>query len=297
MNDPSPVSSYLGRLASPRSRSTMRDCLSVVAHLLGAADAEAIDWPALRYERTQQVRSQLAARYAPATANLHLAALRGVLEETWRLGLMDAESYRRAADLASIRGFRLPAGRMLSDDELRSLLDVCRSDRTLTGLRDAALIAMLYAGGVRRSEIVAVTLADYDAATGELRIRRGKGRKERIVYVEVAAAEIARWLAARGTEPGALFPPIDRRGHVRPRALSSAAVLYVLEHRAAQARITHFSPHDLRRTCISGLLDAGVDLSIVQQLAGHANIQTTAKYDRRGEAAKRQAASRLRFPT
>ena len=80
------------------------------------------------------------------------------------------------------------------------------------------------------------------------------------------------------------------------RPIVDQAVLLLLRRRAVQAKIAAFTPHDLRRSFISDLLDAGADMVTVQKLAGHANVQTTARYDRRGEEAKRRAVELLKVP-
>src|SRR3989454_6766863 len=171
--DRHPAAVYIASLA-PGSRRTMRQALDVIAGLLtgGCADAETLDWSALRYPHTQAVRAALAERYQPATANKMLAALRGVLREAWRLGYVSAEEYHRAVDLAAVRGPTLPRGRALTVGELRALFAAVAEDaRPATRARDAALLAGLYGGGVGRAEAVTFDVADYDAETGALTIR------------------------------------------------------------------------------------------------------------------------------
>ena len=296
--DQHPAAVYLGRLA-PGSRRTMRAALDLVATMLtsGAADAQTLDWSALRYQHAQAVRSGLAERYKPNTANKALSALRGVLREAWRLGLITSEDYRRAADLEAVKGESLPPGRALSSGELKALLGVCSADDTAAGARDAALIALLYGAGLRRSEAVALDVSDYDVATGMLVVRHGKGNRDRVVYATNGAADaLADWLDVRGNDAGPLFLPVNKGGVVGGHRMTGQAVLYILRRRALQGGVTRLTPHDLRRTFISDLLDLGADISTVQRLAGHAQVTTTTRYDRRGEVAKRKAASMLHVP-
>ena len=254
-----------------------------------------LPWHRLGYQHTQALRAALAERFSPATANRHLAALRGVLREAWRLELMSAEDLQRAIDLPAVRGERLPRGRALSRGELRALFESCRRG-TPTDLRDAALMGVLYCAGLRRAEVVALMVSDYDTETGAL-IVRGKGNKERIAYIDNGAADaMEQWLAARGDDPGPLFCPVTQTGQVVIRSITDQAVYSILQTRAVRAKVRPFSPHDLRRSCVSDLLDAGVDISVVQKFVGHANVTTTARYDRRGEHAKKRAAKSLHVP-
>src|SRR4030088_137727 len=173
--DRHPVAVYLARLA-PSSRRTMRAALDAIASLLSddRCDAWSLAWDKLRYRHTTAVRALLAdARSPPATANRHLAALRGVLKECWRLGYVSAEDFQRASDLEPVRGSRLPRGRALQPGEVRALFAACEEDdpkKPAMAARDAAILALLYGSGLRRAEAVGLEVADYDreAVPGDL---------------------------------------------------------------------------------------------------------------------------------
>lgn len=296
--DRRPALVYLAGLHSG-SRRTMRAALDVIAAILTAklCDAESCPWHALRFQHTQALRGQLAERYKPATANKMLSALRGVLYAAWQLGQMTAEDYNRARDVKRVKGSGLPRGRALSAGELRALFAACADDPTPAGRRDAAILAVLYGGGLRRAEAAALELADWSEETGGVVIRAGKGRKARTVYLTGGACgALGAWLTVRGARPGPLFWPMDKAGRPRPGAMSDQALYDVCKKRAARARVKDFSPHDLRRTFASDALDAGADIVSVKGLMGHEDVSTTARYDRRGEAAKRKAAGLIYVP-
>ncbi|HSH02043.1 MAG TPA: tyrosine-type recombinase/integrase [Anaerolineae bacterium] len=284
---------YLAGLAAG-SRRTMHQSLTSIARIVTAderATATNVPWHQLRFQHTQAIRAELQERYSHTTVNKMLSALRGVLKAAWKLGQMPPEAYQMAVSVENVKGTTVPSGRAISAGELSALLATC--DNKASGIRDAAIIAVMYACGLRRGELVALELADYDVEEMVLRVR-GKGNKERLVpVVSGAGAAVADWLAVRGDEAGALFWRLGRGAGGR---LSTQAIYKMLGGRAKKAGIKALSPHDLRRTFVSDLLDAGADIATVQRLAGHANVTTTARYDRRDERAKRQAVELLHVP-
>lgn len=293
-----PAAVYLSHLSNG-SKPTMRQALDAIAALLtnGRCDALTLDWAALRYQHTAAIRTALMDRFAPATANKMLCALRRVLREALRLDLIDATDYAKAVDFPSIKVTKALRGRALSADEIAALMRVCFEDPTPQGARDAALIAILRGAGLRRAEVAGLELRDFTASVGGLEVRGGKGGKDRTVYLpQVATLLVSDWLTVRGKSPGALLCPVRKGGKVELRHLTAQAVLLIVQKRAEEAGVTAFSPHDFRRTFCSDLLDAGTDIVTVQKLAGHASPVTTAKYDRRGEETKRKAVEKLGIP-
>jgi site-specific recombinase XerD len=206
-------------------------------------------------------------------------------------------------------------------------MTTCQKDKNQNaGTRDAAIIALLYAAGLRRDEVVKLDVENYDPESGKLFVT-GQRNKQRTAYIMNGAANALHdWLTIRGTRPGPLFVEVNKGGKVlverqskvvkpfrkirgaevpnkkagqtiyRGGALTSQAIYNMVAKRAQDAGIKNFSPHDVRRTFISHLLDAGADIATVSKMAGHANIQTTARYDRRPEEAKRKAAELLHVP-
>jgi site-specific recombinase XerD len=277
----------------------MCEALDGIAGFLsgGTSDAKTLDWAAIRYQHTSAVRGWLVKTYAPATAKRMIAALRGVLTESWRLGLMSHDDYARGTDIAPVRGETEPRGRALTNEELLRLFQTCSADSSPAGIRDGAILTVLYGLGLRRSELIALDVADYDPDQGTLAIQ-GKGNRPRIGYVLEQVTELLQsWIAVRGGSEGPIFLPITKGGNIIFHRLTPQAVALIVKKRAAEAKVDEFSCHDLRRSFITDLLEAGADLSIVQQLAGHKQVSTTTLYDRRGEAGKIKAAELIKLPT
>lgn len=272
-----PVTMYLGRLATSGRRS-MRQSLGVAAEVLARCGVHELPWHLVRYEHVQALRSVLVGRYQPATVNRTLAAVRGVVKECWRLGLIPSEVLQRVGEVKGLpRGGR-PAGRMLSQEELASLWAVATDE-------ERVLLALLFRCGLRREEAAAVRACDVeilDPRAVVVRVHAGKGGKDRDVPASGRAAEV---LARRASSLG---------GEELLAGVTSGRSAYRrLDAVRIRAGIAPCSPHDLRRSFVSHALDASGDLATVATMAGHSDPRTTARYDRRGMDSMRAVAEAL----
>ncbi len=244
-----PFAAYLSQLGTG-SRRTMREALTKLADWAsdGRCGPHELQWHLLGIEETAALRTRLTSSLAPATANKHLAALRGVLKQCWRHGRMSAEAYQRAIDLSPARGASPRKAVRLGARELRRIAGVCRNDAGPAGARDEALLALLYAANLRRSEAVALDLEDYDLAQGQLTVSNSaSGKRRRFAANEDARRALERWIVIRGAERGPLFNPINKGGRIEKRRLSEQAIYIACQKRASEAGLPPTSPEDLRR--------------------------------------------------
>jgi len=273
----------------------MRSALEHVVRLSGTKiPFEEFPWWALRYQHVMKIRADLVAQYAPATVNKTLTALRQIFRHCRRLKLMTADECAEASDLSPVRGHRLPTGRALELEEIERLLEQTESSPVL-GTRNRAIVMILLGAGLRRSEVADLRLDQCDFGQKVIRIC-GKGNKEREIPLNsrvIAALEA--WMRIRGDADGPLFYRGENGDLLYPgQGISSRGIYSILMKLAASAALDAcITPHDFRRTYISALLDRGKDLAVVADLVGHASTDTTRRYDRRGERAKRDASDSL----
>jgi len=198
------------------------------------------------------------------------------------------EGLRPDDPTAELQGVKVPSGipKPLTETQINSLLDAIVGHEPIDH-RDRALLELLYATGARISEAVGLSLGDLDFDARLVRLY-GKGAKERIVpYGSSAAGALDDWFSARGR---ARLVPVrwQRRGdaeavflNLRGGRLTRQAAWLVVKKYGTRAGIgDDLSPHVLRHSCATHLLDHGADLRVVQEMLGHASISTTQVYTR-----------------
>lgn len=304
-----PAAVYLDSLNSPASRVTMISPLNRAARIMAEMAEqphfetdfkiwETVAWEKLTAYAVRVVMGRIDG--SPATRNKALSALKGVAETAWQMNLMSTEEFHRIKSIKGDAGSRELAGRYVPTAEVSNLLTTCVADPSPSGLRDAALIAVAVVTGARRAELASLQMTQLIEKTDGMMTFRviGKRNKERFLYIGGNACRmLENWLALRGDEAGAVFCAINKGGRMFPsKTVSPTALDKTLRKRGKQAFLMDVDWHDFRRSTTSDLLDAGADIAVVAQLLGHASVQTTARYDRRGERARIKASGLVTVP-
>lgn len=244
------------------------DTPAAAARQLLAGGHGAANLLALRYKAHLVER-----RLAPATVNRRLAALRSLVALGRTLGLVPW-----TLEVGSVKSEAYRDTRGPGEDGSRRLLGQLERRTDAKGLRDRALVHLLYDLALRRGEAVGLDLADVDLAAGTVAVL-GKGRTERIALTlpAVTIKALAAWVEVRGTDPGPLFVNCDRAG--KGERLTGRSVARIVGTLGRTLGLV-VRPHGLRHASITSALDAtGGDVRKVQRFSRHRDLRTLSRYD------------------
>ncbi len=248
-----PVALYLLTLSEGSSRDGMEQILKRTARFFGFADWTDCPWQTITAAHVIGYRAILQKQgKSPATINLVLAAIKGVVRCAWQENLISDHERMVIDSIKSVKGSRVRSGRALTYEETATLFTDCLSENTAAGFRDPTILACGVGLG-SRAEIAGARLSKVDKTNCSLKII-GKGNKEREVFFpEQAWLLFEKWLQVRGTGGSDfVFCPIDRRGEMLYHSgLQPSAILQILQKRGIKSDLEKFSPHDLRRTFAS----------------------------------------------
>jgi site-specific recombinase XerD len=239
--------------------------------------------PRLAFNKTVVTRYRIALeqrRYAPSTINLRLAAVRRLAYEASDCGLLSPDL---AAGIRRVKGAKrlgVRVGNWLTVEQAKKLLAV-HSGKQLRDLRNHAVLAMLLGCGLRRAELVAVKIEDFELREEHwvLADLVGKGRHMRTIPVPVGVKlAVDVWLEAAGLQSGALFRAIGKTGKIQGSGFTPKVIWSIVRDAASSCGIGGIAPHDLRRTCARLCHLAGGELEQIQFLLGHVSVQTTERY-------------------
>ena len=279
-------------LADKRSSATRRAYKTDLAGFFDAAGTApepaavaaflALPAPAIARRLSAYKAGMLTAGLSEATVNRRLAAVRSLLQFSYRLGLACTDG-RGLVDGEKVQAYRDTRG--VDVKTLKRLVALPRSvhGETVRGLRDAALLRLLSENALRRAEVCSLSVGDFLAGEGRLRIV-GKGKGTQKVLVTLSPKGVGAMSAYltisghAGDLAGPLFRSLDRRPGVGGGRLTAGGLYGLVRGYGARLGLT-LAPHKLRHSAITAALEAGADVRDVQGLSRHAKLETLMRYD------------------
>ena len=246
-----PLTHYINAL-SPGSRKSTLYKLDKIAKYLSQNrdDAHAFPWGVLDKSGVVSVQSWLWRTYSPTTINHMLIALRGVLKQNWRLGLIGEEEYyeMRQGLTGSWKSRPNRRGRtILTQKDITRLFDRCAVVHTRAARRNAAIIGLLYGANVTPSELLAVEVEHYDQRRSTVSIVGSDAA--RTIELNPDIQQLLRaWLLHRGNSPGPLICPVLKNDVVQIRPMSYQSLRKIGIGLALETDVRPFNPKDLNMT-------------------------------------------------
>lgn len=292
MTDINPAMQYLMSQNSKAGKTSMKSTINKIAQILKNTDLQHFDWAALTPNDLEIVKSTLFDMdRTPNTVNTYLSAMKGIAKAAWLAELMPHERYLMITKVKSIRGSRVDKGRALSGNEVTRMLKEFEGD-DLKSIRNRALFLVLVELGLRRAEASRLKINNINFEEQVIQLIT-KGNKERRVYMTPSVYQALSKLVIahplRHNSDAPLFFRIHKGNPVNPeKHLHERSINRLMEEERIKAGVSKFTPHDLRRSLATNLLDHDVDISTVQSIMGHENIATTIRYDKRKDKGIRQ---------
>ena len=268
-----------------KSRKTIENYqhyLSRILEFLGDQPMEKIDLDAVQAYRLflNRYKTRFGETLTAKTQNYHVIALRNLLKY-----LVKLDQPVLAPEKVELGKQQQRIVTHLTPEELDRIRQTAKEELDLAGLRNLAIIEMLYSTGLRIAELVALNREDLDLQTGEFAVR-GKGGKPRLVFLNTASKQaILAYLEARKDNWQPLFVNLRRARSdmlltaAERRRLTAYSIQDIVRNIARRAGVTKkVTPHTLRHSFATHLLSNGADLRAVQELLGHSSITTTQVY-------------------
>jgi integrase/recombinase XerD len=272
------IALVLNGVTSAHSRRSYRTGLERFFAWIPSSDSV----PAFSRALVQQYRAHLLdSGTSPATLNLRLSPIRKLAREMADNQLLDAAVAAAIERVPGVERRGTRAGNWLVKDQANALLN-SPDPKTLTGLRDRAILGLLLGCGLRRAELLRLDVEDLSQREGRwvLADMEGKGNRIRTVTVPAAVkTRIDAWVIEAKITAGRIFRPVNKSGELAGEEIRDEKAIWRLVMRyAQQTELGKLAPHDLRRTCAKLCRKAGGELEQIQLLLGHASIQTTERY-------------------
>lgn len=300
--DIEPSSAYLMTL-SINSRRTVGSVLNTIAKMYNET-RHSMSWLTLGYNDISYIKESLIQKQLETkTINAYLCAVKGVLRTAWANNLISREQLDRVLSFKGVKGSTVKSNNRVEHEYIAKLMSTIDtvdpwSERgaNIKSIRDAAMIVTMAYLGLRRSEVVSITMDNFDRDTGVILIT-GKGNRQRRVFLTGGVAKrVNLWIDdVRGDSPGYLFCPLRRYGKLSSldTQMTSQAVYDMLNARIKDAGLGKISPHKLRHYFATTALEDGANIVTVRDLLGHSSTVTTEIYIAKSVDAERTAASNV----